>query len=186
MILLAIGTGMGAGLIVDGAIYRGHNESAGEVGYMVSDIEALGRAYDEFGAMESIVSGTGITERAKKITRGQMPEDQLNDLTAPDVFAAAREGKAWAKQVVDETADHLSITIINIASLLDPELIVLGGGVANSGDILIPAIQQRIKGVIPHIPRIESSTLGTRATVMGAITMTVHTAKDYYVVRRLY
>jgi len=103
-----------------------------------------------------------------------------------DVFNAARQGESWANQVVDETADHLSITIANITCLLDPELIVLGGGVANAGDLLIPAIQERLQGVIPHIPRIEASILGTRATVMGAITLTVHITKDYFVVRSLY
>jgi glucokinase len=186
MILLAIGTGMGAGLIVDGAIYRGHSESAGEVGYMLSSKQALGHAYDGFGAMESIVSGTGIADRANKILAHDLPGDQKTSLTAVEVFTAARLGEGWAKQVVDETIDQLSVTIANIACLLDPELIVLGGGVANAGDLLIPAIQERIRGVIPHTPRIEASTLGTRATVMGAITMTVHTTKDYYVVRRLY
>jgi glucokinase len=186
MVLLAIGTGLGAGLIIDGAIYRGHTESAGEVGYMVSSVAALGKSYDEFGAMESIVSGTGVNDRAKKALEGHIPAEKLSSMTAADVFTAARGGEIWAKQVVDETADHLSVTIANIVCLLDPELIVLGGGVANSGDILIPAIRQRIHGVIPHLPRIEASTLGTRATVMGAITMTVHTTKDYYVVRRLY
>lgn len=186
MVLLAIGTGMGAGLIVDGAIYRGHNESAGEVGYMVPGSEALGRTYEGFGAMESVVAATGVTERAIKILQGQVPSEQLNGLSATDVFAAARNGEAWARQVMDETVDYLSVTIVNVASLLDPELIVLGGGIASSGDILIPAIQQRIKGVVPHLPRIESSLLGMQATVMGAITMTVHAVKDYYVVRRLY
>jgi glucokinase len=186
MVLLAIGTGLGAGLIVDGAIYRGHTESAGEVGYMVSDPSALGHVYDGFGAMESLVSGTGISERAVKLLRDRLPADQLASLSASDVFSAARRGEDWATQIVNETADHLSIAIANIAALLDPELIVLGGGVANSGDLLIPAIQARIAGIIPHIPRIEASILGTRATAMGAVTMTVHTAKDYYVVRRLY
>ena len=185
MILLAIGTGMGAGLIIDGALYRGHNESAGEVGYMVSGIETLGQKYDGFGAMESIVSGTAVAERARKLLQGHGSKNQMDSLTAADVFAAARLGEGWARQVVEETADHISLTIINIASLLDPELIVLGGGVASSGDLLIPAIQQRIQGVIPHVPRIEASVLGTRATVMGATCMTVHRAKDYYVIRRL-
>lgn len=186
MVLLAIGTGLGAGLIVDGAIYRGHTESAGEVGYMVSSVAALGKSYEGFGAMESIVSGTGVTDRAKKALQGHISDNKLSNLTATEVFSAARVGEIWAKQVVDETVDHLSVTIANIICLLDPELIVLGGGVANSGDILIPAIRQRIQGVIPHLPRIEASILGTRATVMGAITMTVHTTKGYYVVRRLY
>ena len=185
MVLLAIGTGMGSGLIIDGAIYRGHNESAGEVGYMISGIKDLGHPNEGFGAMERIVSGTGVVDRARKVLESQMTKVQIESLTASDIFAAARAGEPWAGRIVDETADYLSMTIINISSLLDPELIVLGGGVANSGDLLIPAIQQRIRGVIPYVPRIEASVLGTRATVMGAITMTVHTAKDYYVVRRL-
>jgi glucokinase len=186
LVLLAIGTGMGAGLILDGAIYRGQTESAGEVGYMVSSVSALRRTYNGFGAMESIVSGTGIAERARIILEGQLTQEKCASLTAMDVFDAARQGETWAKQVVDDTVDHLSITIANIACLLDPELIVLGGGVANAGDLLIPAIHQRLQGVIPHIPRIEASILGTRATVMGAITLTVHITKDYYVVRSLY
>jgi glucokinase-like ROK family protein len=186
MVLLAIGTGMGAGLILDGAIYRGQTESAGEVGYMVSNVDALGRAYTGFGAMESIVSGSGIAERARIVLDGKISHGKKSSLTAMEVFNAARQGEEWAKQVVDETIDHLSITIANIACLLDPELIVLGGGVANAGDLLIPAIQRRLQGVIPHVPRIEASSLGTRATVMGAITLTVHTTKDYYVVRSLY
>ncbi len=153
---------------------------------MVSNTSALGHVYDGFGAMESLVSGTGISERAVALLRGSVSEERLRELSASDVFAAARRDEPWATQIVSETADHLSIAIANIAALLDPELIVLGGGVANSGDILIPAIQARIAGVIPHVPRIEASLLGTRATAMGAVTMTVHTAKDYYVVRRLY
>ncbi len=186
MLLLAIGTGMGSGLIIDGAIYRGHNEAAGEVGYMVASTDDLGKPNEGFGAMERIVSGTGVVDRARKLLNGTLSAEQAQSLTASEVFAAARSGEAWAMQIVNETADYLSLAIANISALLNPELIVLGGGVANSGDLLIPAIQQRIRGVIPYVPRIEASELGTRATVMGAITMTVHIKEEYYVVRRLH
>jgi glucokinase-like ROK family protein len=186
LLLLAIGTGMGAGLIIDGVIYRGHNEAAGEVGYFLPEIGALGKHYEQFGAMENIVSGTGIAERAKRILNGTYPEAELQALTASDVFEAARNGEDWASHIVDETADYLSMVVADIATLLDPELVILSGGVSNSMDMLIPPIMRRLKGVIQHVPRLEVSALGAKATVMGAISLILHLTKDYHVVRRLY
>jgi glucokinase len=186
MVLLSIGTGLGAGLIIDGIIYRGHDEAAGEAGYLLPGIHALGKHYDQFGAMENIVSGTGIAERAKEKLARKIPEEILKTLTSSEVFDAARKKEEWAVQIVAETVDYLSLVIANTATLINPELIVLGGGVSNSADLLLEPIQKRIEGVIQHVPRIEVSTLGSQATVMGAITLTVHTTKDYFVVRRLY
>jgi glucokinase-like ROK family protein len=186
LLLLAIGTGMGAGLIIDGVIYRGHNEAAGEVGYFLPEIGALGKHYEQFGAMENIVSGTGIAERAKRVLNGSHPEAELQALTASDVFEAARNGEDWASHIVDETADYLSMVVADIATLLDPELVILSGGVSNSMDMLIPPIMRRLEGVIQHVPRLEVSALGAKATVMGAISLILHLTKDYHVVRRLY
>jgi glucokinase len=186
LLLLAIGTGMGAGLVIDGVIYRGHNEAAGEVGYFLPDVGALGQRYDQFGAMENIVSGTGIAERAKRLLNGIKPQVELDALTASEVFDAARNGESWAVQIVEETVDYLSMVIANISTLLDPELIVLSGGVSNSTDLLIPPILDHLDGVIQHIPRLEVSTLGAKATVMGAISLILHLTKDYYVIRRLH
>jgi glucokinase len=185
MVLLSIGTGLGAGIIIDGMLYRGHNEGAGEAGYLLPGVHALDKRYDEFGAMEAIVSGSGIAEKAKNKLRLLKPEDQLENLTASDVFSAARNNEPWALEIVTETVDYLTMTIANTATLLNPELVVLGGGVSNSADLLLERIQKRIAGVVQHVPRIEISTLGAQATVMGAITLTVHTVKDYCVVRRM-
>jgi len=186
LLLLAIGTGMGAGVVIDGVIYRGHNESAGEAGYLLPGIDALGQHYDQFGAMENIVSGTGIAQRANKLLNSRKSKSRFAEMTASDVFDSARKGESWANQIVDETVDYLSMVIANISTILDPELIILSGGVSNSTDLLIPPILERLEGVIQHIPRLEVSTLGARATVMGAISLILHLTKDYYVVRRLY
>lgn len=182
MMLISIGTGVGAGLIIDGALYRGHSKASGEVGYIVPDIHALGKSYEGFGALESIISGTGIGERAAKrqetVGGGPTP-------SAEEVFDAARAGELWAKEVVEETIDYLALGIANINTLLDLELIVLSGGVARQSDLLIDGIHDRINGVIPRIPRIEVSQLGRSATVMGAIVVVVHATDNYYVVRTL-
>jgi glucokinase len=186
LVLLAMGTGLGAGLVIDGVIYRGHHEAAGEVGYFLPGIDAIGRRYEQFGAMENIVSRTGIAERARELLRQTRPAAELGALTAEDVFLAACRGEPWASQIVDETADYLSLVVADISTLLDPELVILSGGVSECTQILIPPILQRIQGLIQHVPRIEVSTLGAKATVMGAISLVLHLTKDYYVVRRLY
>lgn len=186
LVLLAIGTGMGAGLVVDGIIYRGHNESAGEVGYLIPEPKALANRYDQFGAMESVISGLGIAERAKRILSKTEPIEFVNTIDASEVFKAARNGKDWALTVVNETVDYLCLTLANISTVLDPELVILSGGVSNSYDLLIPPILKKMEGVIQHIPRIEVSQLGSKATAMGAISLILHLTKDYYVVRRLY
>jgi glucokinase len=185
LVLLSIGTGVGAGIVIDGMIYRGHNSASGEVGYFIPDIEALGQRYEQFGAMEEIISDIGLVNRARKRLSVVRPEIDLAGLTAWDIVSAARRQEAWAGELISETADYLGMVIADIATLLDPELIILGGGITPSADLLIPQILARIEGAIQHVPRLEASSLGTRATVMGAISMVLHLTKDYYVVRRL-
>jgi glucokinase len=186
IILLALGTGMGGGVVIDGVIYRGHHEAAGEVGYFLPGIQALGCRYDDgFGAMENIVSGLGIAKRATALLSAGQPASEPPPLSAGEVFEAARRGEAWAVQVVDETVDYLSVAVANVATLLDPEVIILGGGIANSADMLIAPILKRIDGAIQHTPRLVASQLGSKATVMGAISLVLHLTKDYYAVRRL-
>jgi len=112
-------------------------------------------------------------------------EDRLAQITAQEVFDAYRRGEAWSRAVVDETVDYLSIAIVNISTLLDPELIILGGGVSESADVLLPRVQARIQNVLPKTPTLKVSTLGRRAAVMGAIAQVVHLTSDYYVARKL-
>jgi glucokinase len=182
MMLISIGTGVGSGLIIDGALYRGHSKASGEIGYIVPDIRALGKSYEGFGALESIVSGTGIRDRAAERQKGL---GRTPAASAEDVFDAARAGEAWAQGIIEETIDYLALGIANVNTLLDLELIVLSGGVARQSDLLTKGIHDRINGVIPRTPRIEVSQLGRRATVMGAIVLVVHATDNYYVVRTL-
>lgn len=186
MILLSLGTGMGGGMVIDGVLYRGFHEAAGEVGYMLPDNKALGRRYaDGFGALENIVSGTGITRRAAKLLAAEGHSVEAEALSANLVFEAARGGERWALKIVAETVDYLSLAVANVATLLDPELVILGGGIAGSADLLIDPILQRIDGTIQHTPRIVASELGSKATAMGAIPLVLQMTKDYYLVRRL-
>lgn len=141
---------------------------------MLPGVQFLGRRYDQFGALESLASGTGIAERARQLLTEEGRHEEAQDLTAEDVFNAARRGEAWAQRIVAETADFLGLAVANIAALLDPEVVILGGGVAKSADLLIPLILQRLEGVIPFMPRLVASPLDRRAAVMGAIVLVLN------------
>jgi glucokinase-like ROK family protein len=185
LVCIAVGTGIGAGIIIGGALYRGHNQAAGEVCYMVPGIKFLGRRYDQFGALESLASASGVVERAHQLVMQEglsIPPEELN---AENIFAAARNGAPWAQQVVSETVDYLSLAIANISATLDPEVIILGGGVARSADLLIEPILQRIEGVVPFVPRLVASPLERRAVVMGAIMLVLNVTTEYITIKQL-
>jgi len=184
LVSIAVGTGIGAGIIIDGALYRGHNQGAGEVCYMLPGVEFLGRRYDEFGALESLASVTGIVKRAKEICALE-EANGVENITVEDVFEAAREGVPWAQKVIDDTVDYLSLAIVNISTTLDPEIIILGGEVTGSSDLLIEAIRQRLEGIVPFVPQVVASSLGPRAVVMGAIMLVLNMTTDYFTIRQL-
>ena len=184
LVSIAVGTGIGAGIIIGGALYRGHNQAAGEICNMLPGIEFLEQRYDQFGALESLASATGIVERARQIVDQEkipIPEE----LSAESVFKSARNGDSWAQQVVSDTADYLGLAIANVSAMLDPEVIILGGGVARSADLLIEPILQRIEGTVPFIPRLIASPLGRQAVVMGATMLVLNLTTDYFAVKQL-
>jgi glucokinase len=185
MVLSAIGTGIGSGIIIEGALYRGSTEASGEIGHMIPGREFLGQDYQQFGAFESVASGTGIARRARSALDSLPGGAGLDELLAEDVFDAARQGQAWAWKIIDETVDYLAIAIADLAVSFDPDLIILGGGVARSADLLVEPILRRIDGAIPTLPKLVVSNLGLRAAVMGAVTNVLHNTSDFYIVHKL-
>ena len=185
MILIVSGKGIGAGIVIDGALYRGGSEASGEIGNFIPGREFLGKNYQDFGALESVASGTGILEQARTSLRSSRDEGALNSMTEDDVFTAARKGEPWATSIIDETVDYLAIAIANLAVSFDPELIVLGGSITPFIDLLVEPILRRIQGTIPTTPKLVPSSLGLRAGVMGAVTNVLHMTSSFYVVHKL-
>jgi predicted NBD/HSP70 family sugar kinase len=188
LVLVAIGTGIGAGVVLDGAVLHGAHQAAGEVGYLLPGPAFLGRRYDNFGAFEEIASGLGIAARAERERPARVavhgPTGVAERLTAEMVFAEARNDAPWARHVVDETIDYLTVAIADIAAVLDPEIIVLGGGVSTSADLLVEPILQRLEGAIPFAPQLAASSLGPRAAVLGAVTLVLHGTTGRVVINR--
>lgn len=185
LICINIGTGIGAGIIIDGALHRGHRQSAGEIGYLLPGLRYLGCAPGQYGALETEASGLGIARRGAAVLAAAGQPGRAADLRAEDVFEAARNGEPWAAAVVAETVDYLALAIINITAVFDPEMIVLGGGVAGSADLLIAPILQRIRSSTPFAPTLVASPLGQRAAVMGAIMLVLTGTTESLVLRRL-
>jgi len=184
VVLVAIGTGIGAGIILNGQMYRGAHEASGEVGYILPGRQFLGNRYEGFGALENVASGTGIAEQARQRLKGDLSPAKLANITAESVFEAAARGEAWAQAVMEETLDYLALMVANIGAILDPEIIVLSGGMIQSRDFVTPLVK-RIEGTIPSVPQIVASKLGYQATVLGAVANVLQNTEDFYMVHKL-
>jgi predicted NBD/HSP70 family sugar kinase len=115
---------------------------------------------------------------------GQRSSEQLESLTAEDVFAAARHHEPWAEGVLSETVDYLAQALAAITLMYDPDVVLLGGGVSRSADLLIDPILKRLEGAIPILPKLRTSGLGYRAVVMGAIVQLLRTTTNYYLLQK--
>jgi len=189
LVLIAIGTGIGAGIIIDGMVYTGAHFMAGEVGYFLPERSGLGQAYPGFGAFELLASGTGLAARARAWLQQNpgahsLSPDQVDGLTTEQVFAAARQGQAWTLPFLADMVDYLAQAIAAIQQTVDPALILLGGGVARSADLLIEPVLARLRGAIPILPRLEPARLGYRAAVMGAIVQLLRATSNYYLLHK--
>ncbi|WP_344613016.1 ROK family transcriptional regulator [Dactylosporangium salmoneum] len=175
-VYVSIGTGTGMGIMIDGKLYRGFRGAAGEIGYLpVGEGDPLldQPAARRRGMFESVASADGVVALAQRLG--------LHDAaTAKDVFDAARAGDATARQAVSSVVDHVSHALAGITAVLDPELVVLGGGVGSQpGDLLTGPVTERLRNLVAlHPPRIEVSTLGKDAVLLGALAVGLTEARD--------
>lgn len=178
LVCITIGTGIGAGIIIGGGLYRGHHQAAGEIGYLLPSIEHFGTTYDQFGALEYFAGGLGIVRRTQQRLEQESQPKRASLGTMEQVFQAARNGEVWAQRVVADTVDYISLSVAAVSALLDPEVIILGGHIASSADLLIQQISTRIQGVVPFAPRFVASPLGQDAAIKGASILVLNGTMD--------
>jgi len=163
VVFIAVGAGIGAGLLINGALYRGATHAAGEVGYMLLDPKALWQEFRELGFLELRASGPALAARARQV----MQRSRLSDAKA--IFEAARQGDVAAQRVVEEAIEYLGTAVANLATVLDPEMIVLGGGVSLAGEVLLDPIRAAIERTVPARPAVVVSALKDQAQLYGAV-----------------
>lgn len=177
-VCIAIGTAIGAGLLVNGEVYRGAHGAAGEIGYwLVGSLGPISRAQG-FGPFESFAAGPGIVRRALERWGNRPPAGMVPHrsgggppaVTAEVVARAAEEGDPVAIEVWKETAEMVGVAVANLCSLLDPEVVVIGGGVSRAPEwLLLEPVRRIVETLVPYPPRLVLSELGETAGILGAV-----------------
>jgi glucokinase len=162
VVFVAVGTGIGAGILMDGRLVRGHGELAGCVGWMAVCNEFLPQ-YARMGCLESRAAGIGIAAEASRRFRRK--------LTARDVALLATQGDKRAQKILHEAGCYLGLALANIVSMLNPEVIVLGGGVVEAGEFMLTAARETMlrwaQPIAVKETRLLCSQLGGAASLLG-------------------
>lgn len=160
-VFLSLGTGIAAAILVGGHVLTGANGAAGEIGYnLVGDGDegfAVGAA-----PLEEAVGGRGLGLRASAALG--------RPVTAAELFALARRDPA-AKELVSQALDELSLHVANLAITLDPQRIAVGGGLAGSNDVILPALRQRLAQAVPFPPEVVAARFADDGALRGAIAL---------------
>lgn len=184
VVYINIGTGIGGGLVFGGRLYRGVCTAAGEVGHMIVLPNGPRCTCGRQGCLEALCAGPAIARRARILAQNNpafgarmisLAGGRWEAITSEVVFAAAGEGDPGGLQVLSETVEYLAIAIGNLINLLNPEAVILGGGVAEVGDLLLAPLRTRVRDYAMAEPyaaaRILPAEVGYEAGVRGAIAL---------------
>ena len=178
LVYIKVGTGVGAGLVLNNQMYRGVTGTAGEIGHLTIDDQGPICTCGKRGCLEAIASGWAIARKAREaVAAGKRTRlssfTPIESITAKDVTAAARRGDLVAQQILSQAGFSLGTAIAGLINLLNPAVVVVGGGVAQAGDLLLEPIRQTVKdrGLKAAVPavRITDAVLGRRSIGMGAV-----------------
>ena len=177
---LTIGTGIGGGLILDGRLYHGASDVAGELGHTTIDSTGRRCKCGNYGCLEAYASGPNIAERAREAIASDetsllrdLVGGQLDLITAQTVYDAATRGDEIAREVVRDTAKFLGIGVANLLNIFNPDVVVIAGGVTQAGDALFEPMRAEVRrrAFKPAVEacRIVAATLPGTAGVVGAV-----------------
>lgn len=167
-VAINIGRGVGSGIVDKGRLSYGAQDIAGEIGHMTMDLNGKVCSCGNRGCFETLVTGEAIVRRAK-----EQIKDVPENLTAEDVYSYAKENQKDYLQILEETGQLIGIGVVNLIHIVNPDRIVLGGGVMNSSEFLMPIIRKTIQErALTERARmhtkVEASLLGKDATILGA------------------
>ncbi len=176
VVYVQLGIGIGAAILIDGHLYRGGSGAAGEIAYVVTDADVDQPRDSAAGPFEWFAGGDAFRRRGAMAAIGDRGALLLSlaggdpeAVTAQIVFDAAATGDAAALEVATSILARLGREVANIASILDPDLILLGGGIANAGETVLTPIRDAVTRFTPRPPVVQVSDLGGDGTVLGAI-----------------
>ena len=180
LIYLTVSTGIGGGIIINGRLYSGPSGSAGEIGHTTIDINGPRCSCGNIGCLEMLASGKAVAREAKRlIAQGaktaiiELAEGDLQNITAQTVATAAQKGDTLALTIISKAANYLGVGLVNLVNIFNPEMIIVGGGMAKMGNMLLDGarkvVTERAFQMPAQLVRIVPSQLGDNAGVLGAV-----------------
>lgn len=170
-VFLWVGTGVGLGIVIDGKVYRGAGGAAGEIGYLpLGPGDPHDPAHRRRGQLEESLGAGGVVREAR--AAGMRPP-----LTPERIFGAARRGERVANRVVDTVAARIALAIAAVAPVIDPQLVVLGGGIGVNADLLGDRVERELRMLSPFRPNVVASALGDDVVLQGAVTTALDAAQ---------
>ncbi|MGH2683553.1 MAG: ROK family glucokinase [Actinomycetota bacterium] len=178
MLLVTVGTGIGGGIVADGALYRGRHGFAGEIGHVVVDPDGPLCGCGNRGCFEQVASGRALDRLGQEAARDH-PEGVIariagtEEVVGRHVTEAAEQGDAVARRIIEEVGTRLGIGIAGFVNVLDPEVVVVGGGVADIGQALFDPAREAFRATVlapdhrPEVP-IVPAAMGNDAGAIGA------------------
>jgi glucokinase-like ROK family protein len=181
---IKVGSGIGAGLILNRQIYGGTTGSAGEIGHLTVDENGPLCACGNHGCLEAFAGGHAIASQGQSLVasgkRTLLSEKDIHSLTALDVAEAARRGDLPSQEIIKRSGRYIGIAIAGLINLFNPSTVIIGGGVAQVGDLLTTPIRQAVRErslrASEHGVKITTAMLGRRSSLIGALVQAINTA----------
>ena len=172
MVFVTLGTGVGGGIVVEGNLLHGAHGSGAEIGHLVLNRnETVPCNCGKYGCVEQYCSATGIVRMAKLYLEANDVPSSLNGvepLTCKDIFDAAKAGDEAANAILDQVYAYMGEFLGNVCSTVNPELVVIGGGVSKAGDVLIKGVEPYFKKFVFHAASTAKFTLASLGNDAGA------------------
>jgi glucokinase len=172
-VFISVGTGIGAGIMVEGELHRGHHSLAGEIGLMCMGPQYVGDETEAGGSLESLAGLKALTARWPG-GAGSDPQRWVAEL-----FEAAQAGDSQARKTVDELATLIGIATTNLSVVLDPSLIVLGGAVVDQGAPLVQEVRRIVGQIMLEPSKVVVSALGKEAPLWGCVLVAITEAREH-------
>ena len=172
MVYIAIGAGIGMGIIIDNELVRGAHGAAGEIAYLPLVGDPFDPRHRLHGGLEDEVAAAGILSAFRERRASHGPDAS----SVHDVFELAGSGDATARAVIEHVASRLGAAIATVCAIIDPELVVLGGGIG-ANPLLLRPVRGAAAALVPITARIETSSLGDRAALQGAVAVALQAAR---------
>jgi len=182
LVLVAVGTGIGGGLVLAGSIYRGSSGLGAEVGHMVVDPDGAACACGSRGCLEAMASGSALGRDGRAAAEAD-PGGRLATLaggaervTGETVFRAAQQGDPTARSLFEQTGFWLGVGLASLVTIFDPDVVVIGGGLATTGELLLAPARASLERYVfgrahRDLPPVAPARLGSDAGLVGAATL---------------